>query len=357
MEDVTRVFQRIHEQRRLNIMESFNNKESMLSVTDLIKAGVLEYDDSIEKAVYADTYENRKLGRVGQEYHRGKGEKKEDENNTKNGKMDYDTAVNFLEENADWWSTYQYDTFDEDDEEQKEMKEKFDAAKKFIKKFKMFEIGSREDEEEAKRYKEDMESKGYKLIDFGQGSGIVDYAILKDKKIKKSELGDIEKSDIMDAISYDSEFKFKKSGKEIKEQIKNVILPIKRAELKTKKNEANSLLTQCGEAPKNDVCRWWLNNLDLECGYKTYRWEECREMRDDCGEVAISVDCGDNTKMECNCAKDENEAKARREYNECVEIICRIMVDIKACELLDNNLKDTDEFKMNVRQIAAFKFA
>lgn len=29
-------------------------------------------DDELEKAVYADTPQNRKLGRVGQEYHRGK---------------------------------------------------------------------------------------------------------------------------------------------------------------------------------------------------------------------------------------------------------------------------------------------
>lgn len=179
---------------------------------------------------------------------------------------------------------------------------------------------------------------------------------LAEQRLEKAGFSDIEKSDIMDAISYDSEFKFKKSGKEVKEQIKNVILPTKQAELEAKKNEANSLLAQCGEAPKHDVCRWWLNNLDMECGYKTYCWEECREMRDDCGEVAISVDYRDNAEMKCNCAKDKDEAKARREYNECVEIICRIMVDIKACELLDNNLKDTDEFKMSVRQMAAFKF-
>ena len=162
----------------LNILKA---EEQELSVTDLIKAGVLEYDDSIEKAVYADTPQNRKLGRVGQEYHRGKGKKNED-NNTKKKKMDYDTAVNFLEENADWWSSYQYDTLDEDDKEQKEMKEKFDAAKKFIKKFKTFDIKDGQSEIDAKRYKEDMESKGYKLIDFGQGSGMVYYAILKNKK-------------------------------------------------------------------------------------------------------------------------------------------------------------------------------
>lgn len=61
------------------ILKSQETEEQEASVTDLIKAGVLEYDDFIEKAVYADTAENRKLGRVGQEYHRGKGKKVEGE--------------------------------------------------------------------------------------------------------------------------------------------------------------------------------------------------------------------------------------------------------------------------------------
>ena len=38
------------------------------------------FGDTIQKAVYADTPQNRKLGRVGQEYHRGgKGKKQQDE--------------------------------------------------------------------------------------------------------------------------------------------------------------------------------------------------------------------------------------------------------------------------------------
>lgn len=103
----------------------------------------------------------------------------ESKQETKNGKMNFETAVNFLEENADWWSAYEYDGLDEDDEKEREIKEKFESAKKFIKKFKTFEIGSKQDEEDAEQYKEDMESRGYKLIDFGQGSGVVHYAILK----------------------------------------------------------------------------------------------------------------------------------------------------------------------------------
>lgn len=306
-----------------NIEKAQENEYTEYSVNDLIKAGVLEYDDSIEKAVYADTAENRKLGRVGQEYHRGKGKKveektakrgvkteeqkptdkkqqhiddknlfgevldevrkkrqgwilsrdwkkmlgkydedklnsfiefhteklkniqkrakdilnskdrypwggkvksdeekqqlvheelknivdnedligyaknllsnkkgndssenstnKESKQETKNGKMNFETAVNFLEENADWWSAYQYDQLDEDDEKERELKEKFESAKKFIKKFKTFTIHNETQEEKAKQYKEDMEAQGFKLVDFGQGSGIVHYAILKNK--------------------------------------------------------------------------------------------------------------------------------------------------------------------------------
>ena len=49
---------------------------SLSDAEDVIKG--IGSEELFEKAVYADTAENRKLGRVGQEYHRGKGTKKED---------------------------------------------------------------------------------------------------------------------------------------------------------------------------------------------------------------------------------------------------------------------------------------
>lgn len=61
--------------------------EDNTSVNNLIKAGVLEFDETIEKAVYADTAENRKLGRVGQEYHRSKGRGQEEEPSERSGKI------------------------------------------------------------------------------------------------------------------------------------------------------------------------------------------------------------------------------------------------------------------------------
>ena len=55
---------------------------SLSDAEDVIKG--IGSEELFEKAVYADTAENRKLGRVGQEYHRGKGTKKEDKKTNKN---------------------------------------------------------------------------------------------------------------------------------------------------------------------------------------------------------------------------------------------------------------------------------
>ena len=73
---------------RETIMKSFGyeSTEDMLEnldTTTAIRKGIAEYDDSIEKAVYADTPQNRKLGRVGQEYHRGRKKQQENNNDTK----------------------------------------------------------------------------------------------------------------------------------------------------------------------------------------------------------------------------------------------------------------------------------
>ena len=93
---------------RETIMKSFGyeSTEDMLEnldTTTAIRKGIVEYDDELEKAVYADTAQNRKLGRVGQEYHRGR--KKQQENN--NTKYNYNKIMHIadlVEKNADKWA-------------------------------------------------------------------------------------------------------------------------------------------------------------------------------------------------------------------------------------------------------------
>lgn len=177
--------------------------------------------------------------------------------------------------------------------------------------------------------------------------------------LEKSDLSDIEKSDIMEAISCgngnQTSFGIKKTGKEIKEQIKNVILPTKQAELATKKAEADKLLAECGNAPTKNARPWFTDGIKIDVGYKIYDWEECRFKCKDDTCIYNNVDW-EGEKLQCNCPETEGQCKARNDYNQVVEIICRILVDIKACEILNKNLTDEQNVILTPHQVLAFQF-
>lgn len=88
----------IEEATKMNIAKSFQEnlnseieeKKVEKSFDDELNEVHRElFGDDIEKAVYADTAQNRKLGRVGREYHRGKGKKEE----VKSNDLDFDTKT------------------------------------------------------------------------------------------------------------------------------------------------------------------------------------------------------------------------------------------------------------------------
>lgn len=172
--------------------------------------------------------------------------------------------------------------------------------------------------------------------------------------LEKSDMTDIEKSDIMEAISYDNEFRIKKTGKEIKEQINSVLLPAKNAALEAEKRKADDLLADCGDAPTYDRESWYYG-IDVDCGYKRYAWDETY-IKEDChGDICDSLSFEhQESKPKKNYPKTKDEAAARNDYNRSVDIICRILIDIKACDILLKNLKDNDEIKMTARQLVLF---
>jgi hypothetical protein len=177
--------------------------------------------------------------------------------------------------------------------------------------------------------------------------------------VNKAEDNDIEKSDILDAISYgDSAFKFKKSGKEIKDQINNITLPKKNSELAIQKANAVALLNKCGAAPAESVCKYWTHGLDIDCDFKMYLWEECRMKPDYCkSNISSCIEWqnkDDNNDL--NYAENEEQCHCRNKYNDTVNIICNILVDISTCNILLNNIDDSDDINLNVRQLSALCF-
>jgi len=172
---------------------------------------------------------------------------------------------------------------------------------------------------------------------------------------KAAEEADVEKSDVMDALSYQGDIKVSKTGKEIKDQVDTVLLPAMTADLDVKEAEADKKLKDCGTAPTKDPDKWWTDGIKMDCGYKIYDWEETYVPNNDGGKMMSSLSASDAEDKKGNVPENQEQATCRREYNDIVRAICNIKVDIKACEIL-KTLADNKEFELSPRQVLALRF-
>ena len=189
-----------------------------------------------------------------------------------------------------------------------------------------------------------------------------DDSIRKSKEIdenpfeKAAEEADVEKSDVMDALSYQGDIKVSKTGKEIKEQVDTVLLPAMTADLAVKEAEAEKKLKDCGTAPSRDPDKWWTDGIKMDCGYKIYDCDETYvPSNDGGGKMMSSLSAEDANDKKGNVPENQEQANCRREYNDIVRAICNIKVDIKACEIL-KTLKDEKTFELSPRQVLALRF-
>jgi len=172
---------------------------------------------------------------------------------------------------------------------------------------------------------------------------------------KAAAEADVEKSDVMDALSYQGDIKVSKTGKEIKDQVDTVLLPAMTADLAEKEAEAEKELKNCGTAPTKDPDKWWTDGIKMDCGFKVYDWEETYVPSNDGGEMMSSLSAEDANDKKGNVPENQEQANCRRAYNDIVRAICNIKVDIKACEIL-KTLKDEKQFELSPRQVLALRF-
>lgn len=162
--------------------------------------------------------------------------------------------------------------------------------------------------------------------------------------------GEIEKSDVMNAISYDSNIKFGKLGKEIKAKLKADILPPLNAKLQVLTAEIESKLEDCGGAPTETVPPWWTSEIKMDFPFRIFSWQAC----DLCEgpKVAGSLIAGEEQE---NPVTPEMR-KCRQEYNDKVREYANVAIDIKACEILETNLSDNERYQLSPRQLMMFGF-
>lgn len=163
-----------------------------------------------------------------------------------------------------------------------------------------------------------------------------------------------EKSDIMYALS-GGNIKVTKTGKQIKEQVENVIIPELNADLAVKENEATEKLKECGQAPTACIPTWWTGDVKMDVGYKFYEWRETDFCKPENQRMYATLSANDEAEKKGNLPTSEGEAIARCAYNDIVRCICNIKVDIKACEIL-KTLKDNTEYELTPHQVLTLKF-
>lgn len=487
-ENVTAAFQQQLARRRQNIFDMFTNPQDAvgdgINKSELaadIEKGEVELDE-FNKAVYADTPQNRKLGRVGQEWHRKKkggdeqpapkGGGKQDgkkaaapknpaankekryfvdtllnggankhtdavisknandpavkavlkkngfdswddfqdwasENQSDEDLAKYDKvyisaakaipAENFLKKSEDNNPFEQYedefqkgcgdgdddiekedeDVEDDEEETEDENVKKAEDSEDDDEEFEDDEEETEDEDDDEKGEKTDAEkaemisliginrldlwkSQVDEISQLDEDSAEYDEAVkaMDDEIAYYAEVSGIEKSDIMNALSdYNTKLKFKKTGKEIKEQLQNVVLTELNANLATAKQEADELLAECGTAPSHDVPEYWTGELHIEMPYKYYEWDETRVPENSNANIIASFSPDSYQKRCCkNAPASQDEAEARCKYNEQVRKIANISTDIKACEIVSKNLKDNESVELSVRQLVSFKF-
>ena len=201
------------------------------------------------------------------------------------------------------------------------------------------EPGETEEIDEGKEKETDAEDNAEKAVETDE---------------ETSEEDSAEKSDILYALSSEN-IKVSKTGKQIKEQVDNVILPELNATLAVKENEATEKLKECGQAPTACIPTWWTGDVKMDVGYKFYEWQETEWCKPENQRMYATLSANDEAEKKGNCPTSEGEAIARCAYNEIVRCICNIKVDIKVCEIL-KTLKDTTEYELTPRQVLTLKF-
>lgn len=302
--------------------------------------------EGIEKArsgVYADTAENRRLNRVGQQYGgkkqkempQGKVSTKKEEGGNSNNNRTYDiphimwAMGESSKMSAAVESLADVDFSDMDEKEIKSVVEKLPAKK----------LDELYDRYIKKSENERIFEKGIMGAELTPEEG--------------AEMSELTKSDIMYAFSEGHDaIKLTKTGAEIKQQIQDVVRPELVTRLGSLKTQADEKLKDCGAAPTELPDPYMTGGVAMDCGYKRYPWDATyydENTRQD------SITAEDDENKNRLRPESKEQATARREYNELVYQMYNVCADLKALELL-NQVKDKKNYDLTPRQAACLKF-
>ena len=98
-------------------------------------------------------------------------------------------------------------------------------------------------------------------------------------------------------------------------------------------------------------------DTEIEVPYKVYDWNETYIPSADRGSISYeTLSAEDAATKKGNVPENADQAKARNDYNEAVRMVCNVLVDLKACDIL-LSLKDGKEYELTPRQVLTLGFA
>lgn len=177
--------------------------------------------------------------------------------------------------------------------------------------------------------------------------------LLKNSDVDKAQDDELEKG-MSNEFGYS--FKVPKTGRDIKKQINDVVLPHLEVEIENTKNTISELLKCCGNAPNIEVPIWWTCDMKFDIPYKIYDWAETTYDSDSYKKDDFLFDSFSKQKRSIETAKSKEEAECRRKYNDAVRKYCDQTMDIKTSEILLNQISDSKEFELTLKQMNALRF-
>lgn len=161
--------------------------------------------------------------------------------------------------------------------------------------------------------------------------------------------------------------KLSKTGAEIKKQILEVTLPNLKAYYDEKVAKIEDLLTKVGMAPTEEFCCY--KGIKIDFPYKKYKWDELQMPKQDILEKSVFVEFAQPEKeaenegveeveeiVVQNLPQSQAERDAREEYNQSINDLYDLLLDVKTCDVIVNNMKDEDIWYLSVNQLLALCF-
>lgn len=202
--------------------------------------------------------------------------------------------------------------------------------------------------------------------------------------IEKSEIEskpkEIDKSIIFEALNKNTSgvMGFDKTGKEIKDQIMNIVIPDLKANYDEQIAEIEEIIPKIGTPPTEDFCCY---RIKVDMPYKKYNWDEVNlpvivsdenpldsieektEENISYGKPAIFMnfanpDIEDSEEMstDFNYPIDLDQSKARGVYNQLLNCLYDLLIDVQTCNILLGNLKDDSLYNLTIEQSAVLSF-